>query len=69
MRPLWSYWIDIKWSVITWWYWHAFGWPTKRRCPQCSGSGKYCSEAEARHADPYISKCGMCGGTGKVRRK
>ncbi len=34
-------------------------------CPQCGGTGEYCSEAQARTPDPIMHKCDMCNGGAK----
>lgn len=64
LRLQWE-WVD---ALYSWWFWFGMGWPWRRRCGQCAGSGKYCSEAEARMADPQYGACGMCCGTGVVTR-
>lgn len=50
-----------------WKMWTLTGWPTKRRCPQCAGEGKYSSEIMARYGDTPM-KCDMCQGSGLVKR-
>lgn len=37
-------------------------------CPQCGGSGRYCSEAQARLPDPLYQKCDFCGGEGRSHK-
>lgn len=38
-----------------------------KRCPQCSGEGKYASEGMARYGDEPIT-CPMCKGMGKIKK-
>ena len=66
----WAYYWKCKLSDLDiWWFWFAKGWPFKRRCGQCAGSGKYASEAMARYDKPPYPPCSSCDGTGVVRRR
>lgn len=57
----------IRDAFRLWVMWTLTGWPFKRRCPECAGSGTYATETMARYGDdPH--ECAMCCGTGKVRR-
>lgn len=58
---------DIQWRWEMYTFWTLTGWPFKRRCPQCAGDGVYSSEAQARYNDGAY-ECGLCCGTGKIKR-
>ena len=60
-------WCDIKEKERLWIMWWLTGWPFKRRCEQCCGSGLYQSESSARYGDKP-DKCNCCNGTGLVKR-
>ena len=67
MKHLCHYRARIREEVTHWWVWKVTGWPFKKRCPQCAGSGTYLSDVQARYGDEP-KPCDMCGGTGKVKR-
>jgi DnaJ-class molecular chaperone len=58
---------DFRDRFNSWKFWKLTGFPFKRRCPLCAGTGSYSSESMARYGDkPHV--CDTCRGTGKVKR-
>jgi hypothetical protein len=61
-----------RWNLHVWWYWFWPGWPRRRRCPQCAGSGVYLSDVQARYDPPPHTKedypCDVCQTTGLAHR-
>lgn len=57
-----NWWADLKFNLGSWWFWWAKGWPFRRRCFECAGSGR-----RSKHNDEW--DCDRCEGTGLVERK
>lgn len=59
--------VRMREAFRLWHMWTLTGWPSRRRCPQCAGSGKYATAIQARYGDAP-QPCGMCEGAGLVKR-
>lgn len=65
---MWDRWFRIKEAIGMWLFWKVAGWPIRRRCPSCAGTGTYLTESMARYGDePYT--CDQCKGSGFVKRR
>ena len=67
MKPWWYYKVELLFKLRQWWRWSVYGWPFKKRCPQCAGTGTYATDSMARYGDEPMT-CPMCNGEGKIRR-
>jgi len=68
VKPLWYYRNRTKEEIRHWLFWYFTGWPFKKRCPQCAGSGRYATDSMAMHPDPFDIECPMCAGKGLIKR-
>jgi len=68
MKPLWYYKLQFLELLRHWLFWSLTGFPFKKRCPQCAGSGRYATESMARHPNSFDIECPMCTGKGLVHR-
>jgi len=68
MKPLWYYRVILGEHWRHFLFWKLTGFPFKKRCPQCGGSGRYATDSMAHHPDPFDIERPMCVGTGRIHR-